>query len=189
MRAQARAAKRWLLVAAEAGHAVAMHELAQLYAAGGVGVERDLRAAVKWYERSAELGNAESAAALGSACVSGIGHVPADLDAAARWFEVAAERGVEEARLALADVEREKAVRSARDAILTAHDAAWERFVAEAEAAATRGDRTCTAAPVPRGRRWTRSSRRDEGGRRESDGSISNASEAESASRGRCGRS
>ena len=151
VRAQARAAKRWLLVAAEAGHAVAMHELAQLYAAGGVGVERDLRAAVKWYERSAELGNAESAAALGSACVSGIGHVPADLDAAARWFEVAAERGVEEARLALADVEREKAVRSARDAILTAHDAAWERFVAEAEAAATRGDRTCTAAPVPRG--------------------------------------
>ena len=153
VRAQARAAERWLLVAAEAGHAVAMNELAQLYATGGVGVEWNLRAAMTWYERSAELGNAESAAALGSAYVSGIGHVPADLDAAARWFAIAADRGMEEAKSALADVEREKAARSARIATLTAYDAAWERFVAETEAAATRGDRTLTAtdAPVPRG--------------------------------------
>ena len=188
VRAQARAAKRWLLVAAEAGHAVAMHELAQLYAAGGVGVERDLRAAVKWYERSA----------------------------GARKRRVRRRAGL---GVRLRHRTRPRVSTPPRDGSRSPPSAAWRRRdwrwrtwrgrkPSDPRATPSDGSRRRVGEVRRRGggggdarrphvygrarasgRRWTRSSRRDEGGRRESDGSISNASEAESSSRGRCGRS
>ena len=91
VRADPKEARRWLLPAAEAGHATAMHNLGQMYA-GGLGVRRDAKEAARWWLRGAEAGSHQCQSDLGCCYENGEGVGRCDAEAR-RWFLAAAEQG------------------------------------------------------------------------------------------------
>ena len=84
-------ALRWLLPAAEAGHATAMHNLGQMHSQG-LGVRRSAAEAVSWWLRGAEAGSHQCQSDLGCCYENGTG-VAQSVTEAARWFLAAAEQG------------------------------------------------------------------------------------------------
>ncbi|MBL8772303.1 MAG: SEL1-like repeat protein [Phenylobacterium sp.] len=95
-------ARRLTILAAEAGDAKAMHNLA-VYLFRGEGGPADAVSAARWFRKAAEAGVVESQYNLGLLYQSGSG-VPRDLAAARHWFGQAASRGDAEARRALSDL-------------------------------------------------------------------------------------
>ena len=95
-------ARRLTRLAANAGEARAMHNLA-VYEFRGEGGAQDLESAARWFTRAAEAGVVESQYNLGLLYQSGSG-VPRDVQRARRWFSRAATNGDGEARRALAEL-------------------------------------------------------------------------------------
>lgn len=85
---------------AEAGDAVAQHNLAVLYQ-DGLGVRANPTEALKWYERAAEQGNAEAQFMTGLMYSDGVG-TEQNYDKAFYWYKKAAEQGHDEAQNNLA---------------------------------------------------------------------------------------
>lgn len=73
-----KAAKEWLLKAAEKGHPWAEYGLGTMYL-GGKGVTKDYASALQWFERSAKRGNQPSRTQISMMIVQGRG-VPQDSD-------------------------------------------------------------------------------------------------------------
>jgi TPR repeat protein len=65
----------WLQRAAECGHVIAQHELAEMYELGCLegGIETSLPLALRWYKRAASIGYAPSALNLGKMMLMGSG--------------------------------------------------------------------------------------------------------------------
>jgi TPR repeat protein len=84
-------AASWYRRAADLGHVLAQHNLANLYF-DGRGVRQDDRQAVEWWRRAAEQGDAVPMLRLGTMYEEGRG-VARDLDQAREWYRRAAARG------------------------------------------------------------------------------------------------
>lgn len=78
--------------AAELGHAGAMREIGNAYAAGAGGVRRDLREAMRWWERAAKRGDPVANFNLGRTLERGRG-VPPDPERAVLHYRLAAAAG------------------------------------------------------------------------------------------------
>eukprot|EP00899_Mesostigma_viride_P007690 jgi/Mesvir1/16922/Mv15783-RA.1 len=78
----------WLVRAAELGDVDAMLLVAQCWAKGEGGVEKDDETAVKWYRRAAEAGNVVAAAELGTCIHKGCG-IYQDPHEAVHWLQAA----------------------------------------------------------------------------------------------------
>ena len=85
-------AARWYMMAAEKGHAVAQHYLAELYVKGR-GVPEDYTEAVKWQRKAAEQGYAKAQKALAEMYEAGIDSFPQDSPEAVKWFKRASVQG------------------------------------------------------------------------------------------------
>lgn len=85
---------------AEAGYAMAQHNLAVMYDFGR-GVPQSDAEALKWYRRAAETGLPEAQHNLGLMYFRGQG-VPPDFAEAARWYRKAAEQGMADSQMNLA---------------------------------------------------------------------------------------
>ena len=85
-------AARWYMRAAEKGHAVAQHYLAELYVKGR-GVPEDYTEAVKWQRKAAEQGYAKAQKALAEMYEAGIDSFPQDSLEAVKWFKRASVQG------------------------------------------------------------------------------------------------
>lgn len=90
------AAANFYRVAAEAGNAMAQHNLSLMYEYGE-GVDRDDAEALEWCIKAAEQGHAGSQNNLGVRFETGQG-VNANIVQAARWYSRASIRGDEQAR-------------------------------------------------------------------------------------------
>jgi TPR repeat protein len=88
-------AARWMLRAAEQGHAGAQSVLGWMYMAGK-GVPRNDTAASRWLQPSAAAGNTAAQNNLGLLYATGQG-LPHDHARAAAWFRAAADQGSAEA--------------------------------------------------------------------------------------------
>lgn len=88
-------AARWMLRAAEQGHAGAQSVLGWMYMAGK-GVPRDDTAAARWLQPAAAAGNTAAENNLGLLYATGRG-LPHDHARAAAWFRAAADQGSAEA--------------------------------------------------------------------------------------------
>jgi localization factor PodJL len=84
-------ARRYYLMAAERGHAKAMHNLAVLDADGG-GKGANYKAASQWFRKAADRGVADSQYNLGILYARGIG-VDQNLAESFKWFSLAAAQG------------------------------------------------------------------------------------------------
>lgn len=93
-------ANRYLLLAANAGHAPSQFLFGQV-CAQGLGVQKDLGTAVGWFRAAAELGDVDAQLALGTCYQNGEG-VEANAAEAKRWLEKAADAGNSNAELPLA---------------------------------------------------------------------------------------
>ena len=97
-----REAARWLIKAAQQGHAEAQTLLGNMYKTGE-GVAQDQSEAVRWYRKAAEQEHAGAQNNLGLAYRTGVG-VPRDHREAIRSFRRAAEQGLKQAQYNLGDM-------------------------------------------------------------------------------------
>ena len=81
-----------LIPLAEAGDAIAQHNLGVMYR-DGFGVPQDNSEAVKWTRKAAEQGYAEAQYNLGKVYQDGLG-IPQDYTEALKWYRKAAEQGL-----------------------------------------------------------------------------------------------
>jgi TPR repeat protein len=93
-------AVKWLLQAAEQGHAKAQFELGLLYGMGE-GIPQDTEEAVKWYRQAAEQGYAKAQFVLGLLYGMGDERIPQDTEEAVKWYRKAAEQGLDQAQFIL----------------------------------------------------------------------------------------
>ena len=84
-------AAEWYRVSADAGNALAMHNLGDLYRKG-LGVQTDAEQAFDWYQRAALAGHAIGYEDMGDCYLKGIG-VPADTAKALIMYRKAADMG------------------------------------------------------------------------------------------------
>src|SRR5205807_3257752 len=122
------AARRLYLVAANAGHAKAMHNLAVLYAEGADG-KPEYQSAAYWFRRAADYGVTDSQYNLGILYARGIG-VEANLAESYKWFALAAQRGDKDANKKRDDVAARLDAQS-----LAAARAVVQSFTAESQPA------------------------------------------------------
>jgi TPR repeat protein len=78
-----RESTRYLVAAAEQGHARAQAELAVMYHAGE-GVPQDYEASAAWYRKAAEQGNTLAQSSLGAMLINGEG-IPVDTLEGLKW--------------------------------------------------------------------------------------------------------
>jgi TPR repeat protein len=90
---------KWMLMAAEQGHAAAQADVAHHYRMG-TGVKSDLKEAVKWYTRAAEQGDPAGSFGLGRMYYRGHG-VEQNYNRARELYEEAAKSGHASAQAAL----------------------------------------------------------------------------------------
>jgi TPR repeat protein len=84
---------RWLQVAADAGDASAMRDMADMYSTGGGGLARDPERALEWLRKAAAAGDAKSMLKLGAAYEAGFG-TEADATLADHWYAAARQAGI-----------------------------------------------------------------------------------------------
>jgi TPR repeat protein len=84
----AEAALRWLLAAAQQGHALAQHGVGFIYLEGEDGIPPDAQQALYWFSLAAAQGLAGSAATLGRMYADGLGVKP-DPEQAKAWYRKA----------------------------------------------------------------------------------------------------
>lgn len=83
--------EKWLLLAANKGHAEAQSKLGNLYLTGLLG-QSDVEKARLWFEKSAQLGNVNGQYNLGVLYLDGVG-VAKDVTVAKKWLTAAASQG------------------------------------------------------------------------------------------------
>jgi TPR repeat protein len=84
-------ARRWYVLAAEAGQSGAMNNLGLMYALGH-GVSQDLSEAIKWWIKAADSGSVAALTNIATMYYTGLG-VPQSYPEAAKWFHLAADKG------------------------------------------------------------------------------------------------
>ena len=95
-------ARLWYQRSAEAGHRMAMHNLAALYAGGEMG-EQEFELAAEWFGKAAERGMTDSQFNLGMLYARGLG-VEQDFEQSYKWFALAAMSGDQDAAKARDDI-------------------------------------------------------------------------------------
>ena len=121
--ADAAAAVKWFLRAAEAGHAGAVNSLANCYDKG-TGVAVDFVKAIALYTRASEAGNSVAQFNLGMRYLIGSSGVACDVAKAREWLARAAAGGVAQAAAPLAALDAAAVGVAQAAAALAALDAA-----------------------------------------------------------------